>query len=217
MKSKKILIVDDHAMFRSGLKSMMVDNKLFKVVSETSSGKETLEKLEKINPDIVLLDISLKDMNGIDLAKTIRELHPDIKIIMLTMHNNENFLREAVKNNVDGYVLKTEDINELFEAIKKVVEGDKFYSQDVKDLAVSNYSKMLTNETDDSMDEIYLTKREKEIIQQIAKGLTYQEIAEKLFISQYTVINHRQNIAHKLGLKNNTAIVRYAMERGIIH
>lgn len=216
MKTKKILIVDDHTLFRSGLKSLFEESEEYEIIAEASTGMEAIDKFEITKPDIILLDIGLKDIGGIDVAKKILEKNSDAKIILITMHYNENFVREAISLNIHGYVLKTDDINELFLAIEETINGKKYYSKEVQDLALANYQKIVSGELNEESGEVYLTKREKEIIQYIAQGLTYHEIADKLFISQYTVINHRQNIVHKLGLKSNTALVRYALKRGLV-
>ncbi|MBN1301905.1 MAG: response regulator transcription factor [Melioribacteraceae bacterium] len=216
MNKISIVISDDHLMFREGIKTMLEKEKIFSVVGVAGNAKETIEQIEINKPDVLLLDISLGNANGIDVAKQIRTTNTSTKIIMLTMHKNENYIKEAIFSKIDGYVLKSEEISELKTAILSVIKGGLYISAESREDTTINLGERESRIPRNIDSDKVLTKREVEIVKLIAEGNTYQQISEKLFISQYTVINHRQNISHKLGLKSNMAIVQYAQKMGLI-
>lgn len=216
METVKVLIADDHSMFRDGLKSILEKDQSVSVVGEVDSIGNIVESVKNLKPDLVLLDITFNDGNGLEIVKEIRSSGVEPKIIILTMHQKESFIQEALFSDVDGYVLKSESSDELLKAIHNVVSGALYFSKQSRDKKLSITNEDRVNHSPEKSKNYYLSKREKEIIKLISEGYTYKKIAEKLFISQYTVINHRQNIAHKLDMKSNMSIVKFAMEHNLI-
>jgi len=211
----KIVLVDDHRIFRDGLKSLLSEVDFIEVIGEASGGSELLELLKKIKPDLVIVDISMKDISGIEVSKQITSLYPEIKIMILSMHTNEEFVINAIKAGVNGYLSKDASKEELLDAIKIIHEGGECYSKMVSDNFLKSYVKkykaehsLLENKT--------LTQRELEILKLAAVGLTNKEIADKLFISNKTVDCHKNNIVQKLKLKNTAEMVLYAVKNKII-
>jgi len=215
METIKIVLVDDHRIFRDGLKSLLSEVDFIEVIGEASGGSELLELLKKIKPDLVIVDISMKDISGIEVSKKITSLYPEIKIMILSMHTNEEFVINAIKAGVNGYLSKDASRDELLDAIKIIYEGGECYSKLVSDNFLKSYVKkykaehsLLENKT--------LTQREIEILKLAAVGLTNKEIADKLFISNKTVDCHKNNIVQKLKLKNTAEMVLYAVKNKII-
>jgi DNA-binding NarL/FixJ family response regulator len=211
----KIVLVDDHRIFRDGLKSLLSEVDFINVIGEASGGRELLELLKTLKPDLVIVDISMKDMSGIVVSKQITSLFPEIKIMILSMHTNEEFVINAIKAGVNGYLSKDASRDELLDAIKIIYEGGECYSKLVSDNFLKSYVKkykaehsLLENKT--------LTQRELEILKLAAVGLTNKEIADKLFISTKTVDCHKNNIVQKLKLKNTAEMVLYAVKNKII-
>lgn len=210
-----ILIVDDHSVFRSGIIKVLEAEDNITIIGEANDGASALELVSEIKPDIVMMDIEMPGTNGIDTAKKIKSQFPSTKIVLLSMHLNPNFVFDALKAGIEGYVTKMSDIEEVITAINKISGGGEYYSKDVSLSAMKNYNEYhLTNKPSHASETI-LTKREKEIIKNIVDGLSYKEIAKKLEISQYTVINHRQNIIQKLGFKNNAELIKFAINQKI--
>jgi DNA-binding NarL/FixJ family response regulator len=215
METIKIVLVDDHRIFRDGLKSLLSEVDFIEVIGEASGGSELLELLKNIKPDLVIVDISMKDISGIEVSKQITALYPEIKIMILSMHTNEEFVINAIKAGVNGYLSKDASRDELLDAIKIIYEGGECYSKLVSDNFLKSYVKkykaehsLLENKT--------LTQREIEILKLAAVGLTNKEIADKLFISNKTVDCHKNNIVQKLKLKNTAEMVLYAVKNKII-
>ena len=208
-------MVDDHRIFRDGLKSLLSEVDFIDVIGEASGGKELLDILKTLKPDLVIVDISMKDMSGIEVSKQIVADYPEIKIMILSMHTNEEFVINAIKAGVNGYLSKDASKEELLEAIKIIHEGGECYSKMVSDNFLKSYVKkykaehcLLENKT--------LTQREIEILKLAAAGSTNKEIADKLFISIKTVDCHKNNIVQKLKLKNTAEMVLYAVKNKII-
>jgi DNA-binding NarL/FixJ family response regulator len=215
METIKIVLVDDHRIFRDGLKSLLSEVDFIEVIGEASGGSELLELLKKTKPDLVIVDISMKDISGIEVSKQITSLYPELKIMILSMHTNEEFVINAIKAGVNGYLSKDASRDELLDAIKIIYEGGECYSKLVSDNFLKSYVKkykaehsLLENKT--------LTQREIEILKLAAVGLTNKEIADKLFISNKTVDCHKNNIVQKLKLKNTAEMVLYAVKNKII-
>ncbi len=212
--SPTILIVDDHPMVRSGLKELL-EKADMKVVGEVDRGDKVLAKIEVIKPDVVLLDISLPEMSGVDIALAIQKKKIKSRIIVLTMHEDEMFLGKMVESGVNGYLLKDSPGEEIIKAIQRVMEGERYFSQN----ALALIGKYSTQRKERELDEDLissLTAREKEVLQRIAQGLTSAEIAKQLFLSPRTVDTHRANIMHKLRIHNATALVRFAYDKGLV-
>jgi DNA-binding NarL/FixJ family response regulator len=211
----KIVLVDDHRIFRDGLKSLLSEVDFIEVIGEASGGSELLELLKTLNPDLVILDISMKDVSGIEVSKQMASLYPEIKIMILSMHTNEEFVINAIKAGVNGYLSKDASRDELLDAIKIIHEGGECYSKLVSDNFLKSYVKKYKAEHS-LLENKILTHRELEILKLAAVGLTNKEIADKLFISNKTVDCHKNNIVQKLKLKNTAEMVLYAVKNKII-
>lgn len=211
----KLLIVDDHALVRDGLKSMLSTNPDIEVIAEASNSEEAHIGLKESKPDVILMDIMLDDENGIEVAKEIKEVSPETKVLFLSMDVSEKFISEAVKTGAEGYLPKDIKKEILIEAINKVHNGGKYYSERVSEIILEKiYSDSQPNA--DSNKSKSLSKRETEVLKLIANGISNRDIAEKLFISVRTVDAHRNNILQKLKLKSTAELVKYAIREELI-
>lgn len=214
---KRILIVDDHPFFREGLKSLLAQHAAFEVVGEAGEGDEALKKAEDLKPDLVIMDISLPDMNGIEVTRNIRESLPDTKVVMVSMHHKIDYITKAFEAGATGYFTKETATEKLVECIKTVVKGDYYVDSSLSHEVVKSLLKSSEQELERADAEYgALTPREQEILRLIAEGLSTKEIANNLFISPKTVENHRTNIMSKLDLHSTMELVRYAAKYGII-
>lgn len=210
----KVAIVDDHKMFRQGVESMLNDHDDVSLAWSAADSKETLSKLSQIVPDVILMDISLGEESGIVLTKTILESYPDIKILGLSMHKEDNYIVNLLEVGAKGYLLKDAGSDEMVTAIKKVNEGDTYYSSHVTNVLMKHITK--GTRPSESGDKIKLTNRESEILKLIAEEFSNPEIAEKLYISIRTVDTHRRNLLDKLQAKNTAGLVKYAIKHGMV-
>ena len=213
-KKIKIVIVDDHAIFRDGLKSVLSQIPDFIVIDEAETGKEFLDLLINTKPDIVLLDISMPEMDGIEATEKALLKYPDLKIITLSSYSDHVYYYKMIKAGVQGFVLKKSGREELQEAINTVYNGGNYFPQDI----LRNLLFKVSHTGVDSIlnNEIRLSKRETEVLQLICQGFTNNEIAEKLFISPKTVDNHRTNLLSKTSTKNTAHLVMFAIKHHLI-
>jgi DNA-binding NarL/FixJ family response regulator len=217
MKPIKIFLADDHTLVRKGFKSILESVENFAVIGEAENGEELLEKLEKSDPDLILLDYNMPGMNGVEITEKIREKDESIKIIMLTMHDNETIILDAISAGINGYLYKEAEVSELEHAINEVIGGKDYFSEGVKEKIIKFHKNRKRGKFYELTEErIPLSKREIEIISHIAQGLNSHEIADKLFISPFTVVKHRKNILKKLSMKNFAEVVSFAKENKII-
>ncbi|NOX64571.1 MAG: response regulator transcription factor [Chlorobi bacterium] len=217
MAKIKVLLVDDHKMVREGIKSVINAHDDMTVIGEASNGEEAIKKVEELKPHVVVMDINMPGINGIEAAKKIKELREEIRILMLTMIDNEKFIIDAISSGADGYLYKDADISELLKAIRKLAEGEEYLNKEITEKILHYVSgRNLTSHSIGKVSPPPLTPREVEIVGLISKGLTSKVVAEKLFISEFTVIKHRKNIIKKLNVKNFTEVVSYAISNGII-
>jgi len=204
-----IVVADDHVMFRQGVKRIIEETPGLEVVGEANDGLELLSLLKAQLPDLVLLDISMPHLRGLEATREIKRLYPRVKVILLTMHRTKEFLQQALEAGADGFLLKEDADFELLRAIQTVRGGKKFISTllstEMADLALRHQS----------ADPDPLTPREKTIVKLLVEGKTPKEIAELLYISVFTVRRHRENILRKLNLKKLADLIRYALSRGI--
>lgn len=203
------LIVDDHKMVIEGLKLLLQNQQEIKVIGSALNGERGIEKLTELKPDVVLLDINMPGMNGIDTCKKMMELQPKVKIIAISMHKEGSLIKLMLANGAQGYVLKNAGQNELIEAIKQVHQGKKFLDDTVNDIILNGLTKAQEKKQSPFPS---LSRREKEILKLILNESTTQEIAEKLFISFGTVETHRRNMLLKTGARNTAGLVRIALE-----
>ncbi len=208
----RIAITDDHEMVLKGIETMLLDTEEINVVGPYKDANDTLKNIIKDAPDVLLLDINLPDINGIDLCKQLLKNNPDLKIIALTNFDETSFVKRILTNGAQGYLLKNTDKNELLEAIKTVVSGEQYLQRDIQKKLLFQAVGKTTNSTL----LIKLTRREKEVLQAISEELTTKEISEKLFISPKTVETHRMNLMSKLGAKNSVGIIKIAIEKQLL-
>ena len=215
MEAIKILITDDHQIIIDGLKSLLSDEKDLQVIGEASNGKEAIEFLKLLKADVVLMDIDMPVLIGIEATKKIKSEFDDVRVIILTMHNESGLIKTLVAAGADGYILKNSDQSELLEAIRKVASGNQYFSSDVTlSLLNKNSSQLKQFQTDSKIAE--LTSREIEILKMIAEGNSNKEIGEILFISHRTVDTHRTNLMKKLDVNNIAGLIRYAIQQGFV-
>jgi DNA-binding NarL/FixJ family response regulator len=213
MKKIKVTLVDDHALFRNGLKFLLDMNADIKVIAEATNGKEFIENLGATMPDIVLMDINMPIMDGIEATEIANRTFPDIKIIALSMFGEEEYYYKMINAGVKGFLLKNSEINEVIEAIKQVNIGNSYFSQELLYSVIKNF-KPHKEHLDDTT---ALSKRELQVLEEICKGLSNQEIADNLFISKRTVDKHRANLLSKTNSKNTANLIMYAIKNKLIN
>ena len=216
MGSYHILLVDDHVMFRQGLKRILEERCDLEVVGEVDCGLELLKLLEKLVPDLIILDISMPNLRGLEAIHEIKMNHPDVRILVLTMHKDKEYLHQAVTAGAEGYLLKEDADSELFSAIDRVRQGRMYISPKLSEELTTDWVKMSQGDDKPSFEPVRLTTREREVLKLIAEGKTSKEIGELLFISVRTVEHHRANIMEKLNLKNTADLVKYAIQKGYV-
>ena len=206
MKPYTIVLADDHTLFRRGVRKIIEEVEGLEVVGEAPDGLELLHLLKKGRPDLVILDISMPNLRGLEAAEEIKGLYPQVKILLLTMHKKKILLRHGLAAGVDGFIVKEVADTELVEAILAIKAGQKFYSPQVLN--------ELADLAQQPGEHDPLTRREKEVAKLLAEGKSSKEIGELLFISKHTVRRHRDSIMKKLHLKNLPDLVRYALAQG---
>lgn len=209
---RNVIIVDDHTLFRNGLRILLNTLEDYQVIGEASNGKQFLELLEKNVPDLVLLDINMPVMDGIEAATIAQKLYPDLKIITLSMYGEEDYYYKMVNAGVKGFVLKNSDIKEVKTALDVVYDGGSFFSSEL----LQNLVASLKSSSKSKESHTELSEREMEILILICQGLSNQEIGDKLFISKRTVDKHRANILEKSESKNTAQLVVYAIKNKLV-
>jgi DNA-binding NarL/FixJ family response regulator len=210
----RIVLADDHTIVRRGVKKMIEEMADLKVIGEASDGQELLSLLKILDTDLVILDISMPNLRGIEATRELKKVFPDVKVLILTMYRDKELLHHAISSGADGYLLKEDSDKELYTAIEKVRHGKPYISP--------RLSERLTDDREETKRGIFkppledLTKREIEVLRLIAEGKSSKEIADLLFISVRTVENHRARIMSKLDMRNTAELVKYAIHRGYI-
>ncbi len=197
-KKIKVLLVDDHAVVRDGIRARLEQQPNYHVVGEAVNGREALQKVEELNPDIVLMDISMPVMNGMDAAKQLREKYPDVKVIILTMHEHKEYIQGVIRCGAQGYIVKDVSPTEMINAIQTVVDGETYYSSCVSQMLFDDFSKSSNKDSD----KLGLTQRQRTILALVEQGMSSKAIANELNISVRTVEAHRHNIKIKLDAQN---------------
>ncbi len=221
MKKTRILIADDHDVVRSGLRMLLRTGPDFSVVAEAGDGKEAVRLAGTARPDVAILDISMPKLDGIGATKLIREKYPEVKILVLTVHEGEEYVHEILRAGASGYLLKNASKKEIFDAIRSVMAGERFFSRGISQLIVDGFVRGLKGQPsgdakEASLQSAKLTKRELEILQYIAQGYTNREIADALFLSFRTVNTHRANLMQKLDIHDTAGLVRHAITLGLV-
>jgi DNA-binding NarL/FixJ family response regulator len=208
-----IMLVDDHSIVRQGFKKLLESETDFQVISEVGSGLEAISKLAAYSPDIIIMDVSMPDMNGIETTRQILKDNPDSKIIALSIHNEKHYVLAMMKAGARGYLLKTTILKELLTAIRTVSEGNIYLSPDITEHVIT--SLVDSDDFIDSKPLDHLSAREREVLQMLAEGKNSAYIAKKLFISKKTVDSHKQHIMKKLDLKTIADLTKFALKHGI--
>lgn len=217
MKKYKIFIADDHAILREGLCAIIQGVPGFEVIGESGDGREALEMIEQIIPDVVILDISLPSMTGVEISRQLRKYHPEIKIVILSQYNNDEYVEHLMHYGVHGYILKENTSIDLIRAISEVMKNNIYLSPEITKKMVNSFIMNRQQENNIAGNIISkITPRELEIVKLIAEGKSNKQISSLLFISEKTVNVHRSNIMKKLNINKVTDIVIYAMKKGLI-
>jgi DNA-binding NarL/FixJ family response regulator len=215
MEQIRILLSDDHNILRDGMRLLLERQPGFVVVAEASDGRETLDLVQNHQPDVVVMDIAMPNMNGIEATRRITEKHPRMGVVILSMHYDESYVIRSLKAGARAYLLKDAVKSELIAAIHAVAEGRSFFSPKISRILQEDYVQALGRKGADDSYEL-LTDREREILQLVAEGKTNKEIANKLGLSLYTVDTHRTHILQKLNLHSVPEVILYAVRKGII-
>jgi two-component system response regulator NreC len=211
----RIILADDHAVMRRGLKLLLEQQDDFQVIGEAGDGREAVRLAESLNPDVAVLDVTMPNLNGIEAAWQIKAKHPEIGIVVLSMHADEGYVLRALKAGARAYLLKESPESDFLRAIRSVTEGKAFFSPIVSRLLVEDYVRqMQAKDIEDSYE--LLSLREREVLQLIAEGRTNKEVAGLLNLSLYTVETHRSNILEKLNLHSVPELILYAVRKGFI-
>ncbi len=206
----KILIADDHQMFREGISSVLNSIEQFEVVQQASNGKEALNLAREHDVDVILMDVNMPELNGVEATEAILKEGIDAKILMLTMHNDFNTIEQVMKSGAHGYLLKHASKKELIEGIEAVNKNGTYFVEEVKEVLFQSFR------SDNTTTDIKLTPRERDILQLICEEFTTQQIADKLYISTHTVESHRKNLLAKTGVKSSVGLVKFALENELL-
>ncbi len=213
MDSKiRVIIADDHEIFRKGLRLILTRLKYVDLVGEAGNGKEVIEIIKKKNADIILMDIEMPEMNGIEATRKILSIKPHVKIVALTMFNDEQYIEDMLDAGAKGFLLKNITKQVLDRALRTIAEGNNYYSDEL----FSFFTRKVAGEKSTKDIELTLTKREKEILQLICEGLNNEEIASKLSISERTVIGHKSNLLAKTNCKSTPSLISYSIKNKIV-
>ena len=205
----RVLVADDHPVVRQGLKSLLT-REGFSVVGEAADGREALRQVEALHPDVALLDLAMPSLNGLDAAREIMQSSAGTKVVILTQHAEEPYILEALRAGVHGYVLKSQSVSDVVQAIRDVTRGKLYVSPAISEVVVSAYRGQTRLPAD------LLTTREREVLQLVAEGKSTKQIAELLGIAQKTAESHRSHLMVKLGIHQVAGLVRYAVRRGLV-
>lgn len=212
LEKLRILIADDHSMFREGLKKLFELEKDLEVIDEATNGKEALTKTQELKPDILLLDINMPSLGGLEVLRTIREKEIDVKVLLLTFHNEVEYLYKAVEGGADGYVLKDSESDLLMSAIRTISKGDTYIQPNMAALLF----KKMNGETKEKVNLSKLSRREIEVLKLVTRGMLNKEIGIELQISEKTVKNHVSNIFKKIGVSDRTQAAVYAIKNDLV-
>lgn len=215
MAEIRILLVDDHEMVRTGLSILLENQADIAIVGQASNGQEALEMAQSIQPDVIVMDITLPDISGIEVTRMIKKVKPEIAIVALTIHDDEQYFFEMLQAGADGYIPKRAAPDDLIKAIRAASIGEIYIYPSLTKILVSDF---LSQERIEKEREAIngITSREQEVLEKLAEGRSNDEIAEQLSISKHTVARHRENLMRKLGLHSRSELVKYAIRKGLI-
>ena len=204
-----ILLADDHILVRQSIASVIQNNKNMLIVGEASNGLEAVQLAKDLKPDMIIMDINMPQMDGVEASHKIREFDQTVKIVILTMMENEHFIMDALSANINGYLFKMSNIDKLLSAIETVMQGEDYFEPRITNYILADYKKVKESKN-------LLSERETEILKLIIEGFTAKQIAEQLFISHHTVQKHRKNILQKLNVKGTAELVKLTIEKKLI-
>ena len=213
MSKIKVLIVDDHAMFRQGIRALLEGYEDVEIVGEATEGMEAIEKVLQLAPQVVLMDIAMPVMGGLEATRRIQKESPNTKVLVLTQYEDSEYILSLLRAGAKGYISKTATASELISAIRTVHQGESYLYPSATTTLIEEYLMRVGGEKNEYE---RLTDREREILQLVAEGRTNREIADRLFISIKTVLRHRTNVMEKLGFHNRTELIKYAISKGLI-
>lgn len=216
MSKTKVLLVDDHTIVRQGLKALLGFQDGIEVVGEAEDGRQAIEKAKELVPDIIVIDITMPNLNGIEATRQLKKINPEMKVLVLTVHDNEEYIHQVLQAGASGYLLKESAVSDLVSAINAVKKGDIFLSPSISKVVVKDYIRHAAGESGDFDSLNVLTSREREVLQLIAEGNTNRAIAHVLKISNKTVDVHRSHIMGKLHIHDITGLVKYSIRKGLI-
>lgn len=219
-KEIRLVLADDHQIVRNGIKQMLESEGSIKVIAEASDGLEAIEMVKEHNPDLIIMDISMPNMTGLEATKVLVDNDPAVKVLVLSMFDREEYVLNAVKYGASGYILKDTDKERFIRAIHKVNNGDKYFSSDVSQVIVNQYLNSVSEPSpvvnSESINDFDLTKRETQILSKIVNGQNNKEVAEELGISTRTIETHRLHIMKKLRVNNAADLVRTALQNKLV-
>jgi DNA-binding NarL/FixJ family response regulator len=204
---KEVIIADDHALFRQGLKLILAELEDIEVIADVSNGRELIETVAILVPDLVIMDINMPQMNGIEASRILAKEHPEIRILVISMYGDEQYYNSVIENGVKGFILKDADNSELKRAVRTILNGQTYFSQDL-------LLRMIRSKK--STAKISLTSREQEILELICQGSGTAEISTKLFLSERTIENHKASLFAKTGCKNSLSLVIFAVKNNLV-
>ncbi len=209
-----IVLADDHHVVRQGLRALLEGQPDFQLVGEAGDGLEAVQLTERLKPDVLIIDLMMPSLNGLEATRQVSQRSPHTRVVILSMHANEAYVLEALRNGAAGYVLKDSSAADLVHAVREVVAGRRYLSSTLSERAIAAYIQKASDVALDPYE--MLTNREREVLHLAAEGYTNAEIADQLSISPRTAETHRANLMHKLGLRTHTDLIRYALRRGIL-
>ncbi len=209
-----IVLADDHHIVRQGLRVLLEGQPDFQLVGEAGDGLEAVQLTERLKPDVLIIDLMMPSLNGLEATRQLGQRSPHTRVVILSMHANEAYVLEALRNGAAGYVLKDSSAADLVQAVREVVTGRRYLSSPLSERAIAAYIQKASDVALDPYE--MLTNREREVLHLAAEGYTNAEIADQLSISPRTAETHRANLMHKLGLRTHTDLIRYALRRGIL-
>lgn len=216
MDKKRIVIAEDHTILRAGLKALLESNSNFEIVGEANNGRDAIRRVAELRPDLIIMDLSMPGLSGIDAVKDIRDRYPEVKALVLTVHSEEEYVLSSLEAGANGYVLKDATQTELIAAAERVLNGKTYLSPEITEKVVDSYLQANKNSQEPATKWDSVTQRERQILKLIAEGHTNKSMASYLCISVKTVEKHRANLMKKLDLHSVSALTTYALEKGII-
>lgn len=212
----KIFLIEDHELVRQGIKALLEDEPDIIVAGEASNGEEALQKLKTENPDLLLMDMNMPVMNGVECTRKIKQLHPHLKVLVLSMHDHESYLLEMLSMGADGYILKNSSKEELIFAIKRIASGAMYIGPEFTLNMLARYALEKSTHPPVASPSIELSDREKDVLELIAEGLTNVEISNRLFTSVRTIETRRKKLLEKTGTNNTATLIKFAVQNGLI-